>query len=234
MSYPDLVVEQGRYFLTETQKRQAYVHEIDGDRVEAMFSQFADAPPPPRDENLLMQAVETDGDALPAELDMPPLPAFRRRGEHGLPGLHTRAGVTVQIECTLEDLAPGRVLLDSRTEAGVGMWMVTAAGGAVELHACDGRCRAVWASDEGVLREGERCRVAAIVDGGPKLILFVAGGRLCDGGEKRQFGFGRFSPDLYTLAGSQSLRLGTAAARIHAVRIYGRALWVCEAVALTR
>ena len=39
MSYPDLV-EDGGYFLTETQKNIARVHEIDAKLIEGLWSQF--------------------------------------------------------------------------------------------------------------------------------------------------------------------------------------------------
>ncbi|HUU60364.1 MAG TPA: hypothetical protein VMZ50_12525, partial [Phycisphaerae bacterium] len=73
---------------------------------------------------------------------------------------------------------------------------------------------------------------AVIVDGGPKIISFVVDGRFCDGGEWRQFGWGRFSPDLRGAGGSDTLRIGPALrGEIKALRIYNRPLRTSEAVA---
>ncbi len=54
----------------------------------------------------------------------------------------------------------------------------------------------------------ERQVRAAIVDGGPKLILFVVNGVLCDGGNFRQFGWGRYNSWLRGVAGAETLRIG--------------------------
>jgi hypothetical protein len=66
-----------------------------------------------------------------------------------------------------------------------------------------------------------------IVDGGPKLILFVIDGRLNDGGDARQFGWGRFNPQYRGPAGAEQLFVSPTVARL---RIYPRALRVSEAV----
>jgi len=60
----------------------------------------------------------------------------------------------------------------------------------------DGRTGSTWESDRGLLQSGRWHHVAIIVDGGPKIITFVVDGRLCDGGQDRQFGWGRFNPQL--------------------------------------
>jgi hypothetical protein len=70
------------------------------------------------------------------------------------------------------------------------------------------------------------------VDAGPCIITFVADGRLADGGVHRQFGWGRFSPHLRHANGGKTLRLGPALrGRIQALRLYGRALRISQAVA---
>jgi len=69
--------------------------------------------------------------------------------------------------------------------------------------------------------------VVAIVDGGPCIISFVVDGALCDGGEHRQFGWERFTPNLYDVTGGPELRI---APEVRSLRIYDRALRVSEAV----
>ncbi len=67
----------------------------------------------------------------------------------------------------------------------------------------------------------------AIVDAGPRIISFVINGQLCDGGEHRQFGWGRFKAAFRQL-GSGPLRAATAVQRL---RVYNRYLRTSEAVA---
>ena len=67
-----------------------------------------------------------------------------------------------------------------------------------------------------------------VVDGGPKLILFVVDGVLCDGGDFRQFGWGRFSPHLRHITGEKALTIGPC---VRGLGVYERALRVSEAIA---
>lgn len=65
------------------------------------------------------------------------------------------------------------------------------------------------------------------VDGGPKIITFVVNGVLGDGGDERQFGWGRFGPTLRAPNSAAAVRLGREVER---VRVYHRALRTSEAV----
>jgi len=69
--------------------------------------------------------------------------------------------------------------------------------------------------------------LVATVDGGPKIITFVVDGVLQDGGDERQFGWGRFSPHLPPANGAANVRIDSA---VRALRVYGRALRTSEAV----
>jgi hypothetical protein len=71
----------------------------------------------------------------------------------------------------------------------------------------------------------------AIVDGGPKVITFVVDGKLCDGGDFRQFGWGRFNPTFRGPQGGTDLRIAPGlSGSVKAVRLYGRALRTSEVV----
>jgi len=76
-----------------------------------------------------------------------------------------------------------------------------------------------------------RHHVVAMVDGGPKLILFVVDGRLCDGGDARQFGWGRYDPYLREVNGGDRLQVDpTGLGGVVGLRVYGRCLRVSEAI----
>ncbi len=81
---------------------------------------------------------------------------------------------------------------------------------------------------ECILHAGDLHHLVAIVDGGPKLILFVVDGVLCDGGEQRQFGWGRFSPNLRHANGNGTWQVSP---NVQSLRVYERALRVSEAIA---
>jgi hypothetical protein len=219
MSYPDLVEDDGKYFLTETQKDIARVHEIDKTLLEGMWNQ-AEAKGVARSGLVL----ETTGDAK-----MPPLRDFyerSRRADLGKEDLRTGFSLDVWVE--LATAGPGQILLDNRRPDGKGFALVTASRDSVELLLNDGRSDSRWSSDPGTVTAGKAHHVVAIVDGGPKIITFVVDGVLSDGGEDRQFGWGRFNPNLRSLSGSEELRVSKA---VHRVRLYDRYLRVSEAIA---
>jgi hypothetical protein len=230
MSYPDLLEDDGKYFLTETQKDVARVHQIDAKLLEDLWRQLTEPRPAAGGELL---ALPAPGQPMPAEAKLPALPAFntrdRSRADYGAQDL--RQGFSVELWLRLDSLDAGQVLLDNRTAEGKGFALQTTARGTVEIIFNDGRSDSRWECDPGPLKADQLCHVVAIVDGGPKIAMFVVNGRLCDGGDSRQFGWGRFNPHYRGPSGSGELRVGSSArGEIRSLRIYGRALRVSEAI----
>ena len=221
MSYPDLIEDDGQIYVSETQKDIARVHAIPLAVTEALWSQHR------RDtatrEGLLIETRE--------DTEMPTLPALTAlapgRADHGWES--TRLGFSLEISFRLGKIAPGTTLLDSRTRDGRGMVLRVSPDRTLELILSDGQTRAIWDTDPGAVREDTPHHLVAIVDAGPRVILFVLDGAVLDGGETRQFGWGRFSPHLSDINGAPSLRIGREAG-VGLVRIYDRALLVSEAI----
>ena len=122
-------------------------------------------------------------------------------------------------------------MLDSTDCFGRGIRLNAEPDGSVSLLMSDGKTHCAWASDRGLLRADRPTHVAGIVDGGPKIIMFVVDGVLCDGGEQRQFGWGRYSPHLTGVAGSANMFIDPSVLEL---RIYDRALQISEAVGNSR
>lgn len=227
MSYPDLVEENGRFWVTETQKNLGRVHALDGTLLDGLFGQLENRTSA---KSGLLLDMPVSG-ALPATVPMPRLPLFHQRDnsrpDYGDKDL--RAGFSVDLWLRLPSDEPGKVLLDSRTEIGQGLLIQTAGHGTLRLTLSDGREVASWTSDAGLLHPNKLQHVAAIVDGGPKIITWVIDGVLNDGGEQRQFGWGRFSPTLRDANGAAQLRLPQPGV-IRRLRVYSRALRTSEAV----
>ena len=103
---------------------------------------------------------------------------------------------------------------------------VAAFNRAIELS--DGKTKSAWDCDPGMLKVGTTHHVVITVDAGPKIIMFVVDGILCDGGggSLRQFGWARFDKSLADINGSP-LRQG----KLSLLRIYNRPLRTSEAVA---
>ena len=105
----------------------------------------------------------------------------------------------------------------------------------LKLTISDGRCEFSWSSDVGILTDGLLHHITIVVDGGPKIISFFVDGVFCDGGDKRQFGWGRFTPYFRGLPARVPLvvtELGFKS--LLGLRIYPRAFLAAEAGALFR
>ena len=226
MSYPDLVEEDGKFFVTETQKSIGRLHEIPKHIVDGLFGQF-------EAKTIAKKNLATNlpaGKPMPAEAKMPRLWMLHNRDgsreDHG--GKDLRTGFTFDLQLELDSLEPGQIILDNRTTDDSGILLDTTDRGTLRLTLNDGRSESSWDCDPGVLKKGQRQHVTVIVDGGPKIVMFVVDGVLCDGGEHRQFGWGRYSPHLRTPRGAPGLKI--ASRKVHSLRIYTRALRVSEAV----
>jgi hypothetical protein len=225
MSYPDLVEDGGKFYVTETQKNIGRVHEIPAALVNGLFNQFTN-----KKVTLSNLAIDLSAPAkLKPELPMCKLPDFcirdTKRPDHG--SKDVRGGFSLDLWLRLDSLAPGQVILDSRTEAGKGILVVLAEGGAIRITLNDGRQQSSWESDRGTVAAGKSQHAVITVDGGPKIITFVTNGVLCDGGDVRQFGWGRFSPTLRAPNGSATLKIASS---VRSLRIYTRPLRTSEAV----
>ena len=230
MSYPDLIEDDGRYFLTETQKDVARVHEIDTSLIEGLWNQFERAEVA---EAGLILDLPSDGTTLPAEVDAPVLPPFLA-ADRGRSDGRTKdlcAGFSIDLSIRFDSMSSGQTVLDNRTDSGRGFALRTTDQGTLEIVLNDGRTQSTWDCDPAMLAAGRDHHVSVIVDAGPKVITFVVDGVLCDGGEYRQFGWGRFSPHLRCAAGVDRLRIGpTLQGQVTKLRVYDRYLRTSEAI----
>lgn len=230
MSYPDLIEDEGRYFLSETQKTIARVHEIDLEFLRGLWRQFDN-----RQITRTGLAVEWTGEktAQSVPVAMPAVPDFvapdPQQADHGTKD--RCQGITIELWLRLHTLHANQILLDNRTSAGQGFALQTASSKTVEIILNDGRTENRWACDPGMLQENTLHHIVVILDGGPRIITFIIDGVLCDGGTHRQFGWGRFSPHLRGVNGSDTLSIGPRMdGEIGLVRIYHRYLYTSEAI----
>ena len=229
ISYPDYLEDSGRYYVTETQKDIARVHEIPAGFLDLLWRQF-DLNEICRDRLLL--EVKPDGPCDPA---MPRLPGFTERDpdKADFRGRDLRDGFTWEFwlgGAGSERQAGEIVLIDTRDQQEKGICIRRLPGDRIEYRMSDGRSEAVWVSEPGLLQPRQPNHIAIVVDGGPGIICFVVNGRLCDGG-KRPFGWGRFNKRMTDVNGSGRLWLNrTGTSKINILRIYGKALMVSEVI----
>lgn len=229
MSYPDLIEKDGNYYITETQKDKGRIHEVPADFFEALWNQF-------HNRNLtangLLLDLPENGEALTGHVKMPELPLFNER-DNETPDYRTknlRQGFSMDMWVRFDSLAPGSILLDTTTETGKGLRLELTRRGTLEILMNDGRMENRWDSDP-VFETGRLHHIAIIVDAGPRIISFIIDGKFCDGGEYRQFGWGRFSMNLRDARGGEFLRIAPEFdGHIRKLRIYDRALTTSEAI----
>ncbi len=225
MSYPDLIEEDGKFYVTETQKNIGRVHEIPKLLLDALFGQFENSSVA---QTGLILKLRNDP-PMAREVAMPQLPIFHLRDgtrpDHG--GKDLRAGFSLEFWMQLDSQAAGQALLNSRDERGRGILVSTTEEETIRIKLNDGRQESSWDCDRGLFTPGKLHHVVITVDGGPKIITFVVDGVLCDGGEERQFGWGRFSPTLRSPNGSAKLKISAA---IRSLRLYNRILRTSDAV----
>lgn len=222
ISYPDLVEDGGRYFLTETQKTIGRTHEIDLQLLEGLFNQWDNRSAIETD--VLMNLADTQG--LSGSHSFPRLPMLAEPDPRNL-----YTGFAVDFQIRLSDTTTEQIALDTRNINGAGLYLTITRDGAVMAALGDGQQTSVACFDPGLITAGKQHYVSIIVDGGPKIITCIVDGVLCDGGDHKQFGWQRFSPTLQSANGMYTAEL---APNLHGslttLKVYGRALRTSEAV----
>jgi hypothetical protein len=216
ISYPDFIEDQGRFFVTETQKTIARVHEIDRTLLEGLWSQSE------------ARAVTRRGIALETA------PAARTAAMPRLPALDS-GGFSLEFRVRFRELSPGQTLFDARDASGKGIAIATTDRFTLQLLLRDGRTASSWDSDPGThpgtLKIGAWQHIVVTVDGGPAIVTWIIDGVLNDGGAVREFGWGRFARSLRDVNGAPVARLAPALfGELGKVRLYGRCLRTSEAV----
>lgn len=222
VSYPDFIEQDGELFVTETQKTIARSHTVAPELLDWLWQG------PGRAE------ISVDGLAAtlagPGPLDMPHLPSLGNCG-----------GFSLDFQVRFDDLSPHQLLFDSRDECGSGIVVsltdratldITLRGSLVNKNVKNGSAASSWECDPGLVEATKWHRVTAIVDGGPKLLLWVVDGHLCDGGAARPFGWGRFHADMDDVAGASHAKIAPSVrGELATFRLYDRALYTNEAAA---
>ena len=117
MSYPDLVEQDGAYYLTETQRRRR-VHRVDNALLEGLWGSST-RPHPSRARGCCSSWAAA---------------SWRRpvKWTPALPDLRAGGGFTLNLRLNLARTTPGLVLLDTRDRQGIGWWLAAAEDGRLE------------------------------------------------------------------------------------------------------
>ena len=222
MSYPDLIEQDGRYWITETNKVQGLCHEVDPDFFSNLWGQFQ------------LATVATKGlvinqrgpELINREFDLPAI-------EEPSKGL----GFTIDLVANITRLKEGEVICESRDKDGKGYWLEMGANYAVKFTMSDGVKSTSWSSDAGVIKFFGTTEISLMVDYRAKIISYVINGIFNDGGKERIFGWGRLDADMGPVS-TRKIRIGDISIGgglrgnnvIKAFRYYNRPLTVTECI----
>lgn len=214
MSYPDLIEQDGQFWITETQKTTARVHSLDRGLLNGMWHQFTN------------KAVAQNGLVLeyrPGTIENPTVPfSF---------GDLVKGGLSVELQFELENAMPGQTLFSTVDKSGKGVSVTTASVGGetvLSIRLCDGIRAVAWESDLGAFRDfvGKH-HVVFIADFSAQVISVIADGIFCDGGTNRPQGWGRLPKEMEDVKGALQAEV---AAPVRVLRLYDRAIRTSEAV----
>lgn len=213
MSYPDLIEQHGKYWLTETQKSKARVHQINPSLLAGLWGQGLD-------KKITANGLVVNKQTIKQGLALP----------LSLPSLIT-GGFTVDIWVKFKDTGPGQVLLDNRKENGKGICIKTTAEHTLKIELSDGLHTEGWDTDPGTIVTDKLQHIVFIVDGAANIITVIADGKLCDGGTSRQYGWGRISNELGDVNGAPLAKLiPNLRGEVKSLRIYNRYLTTSAAI----
>ncbi len=192
ISYPGFLEDHGRYHIFETDKVCARSHLLDQQLLEGQWNQLKSVPFKPK------------GGIVPERSEAVVLPSFN----HPKKGSSLRVGISFTFDLRLPEHDVGAcTLLSNRGSGESGLELCLDNDRRLKIELADRQTINRWRSDSGLLKEERNNRVTVIIDGGPRIIVFVINGILNDGGEDRQFGWGRFSPQLTHINTGHSFRM---------------------------
>lgn len=213
MSYPDLIEEDGKYWITETQKTVARVHHINKDLLEGLWNQETL-------KNVTTKGLVLEKNNIPSKTYLP---------SPELPDLGI-GSVSIEILFDSNEIKPNQVILDNTDEQGNGITIKATPQRTIGLTLQDGDQKVFWDTDPGMVIGGKN-HVVFIVDGQANLITSVVNGKLCDGGRYRLQGWSWFSPNIKNINGNRQLKIAPSFdGSIKTLRIYNRYLTTSEAI----
>jgi hypothetical protein len=230
ISYPDLVEDNHRYYLTETQKHVAKCHEIPAGFLHKMWCGLEtylygnEFPENFCDEDLILNVKNAK------LVDAPVLPVFYSRDDlsYDMRGQESAEGFAIEMVVAYGKLKAGSII-DGRREDGRGIALDATPEGGLELTMNDGWFEHKMRS-EPCLNANEVCHIVINVDGGPMIVSFVVNGHFCDGGEHRQFGWMRISRQFRHINWVSTWSLGDDNYTVNRLKVHARVLMAAEAI----
>lgn len=210
ISYPDFIEDDGEFYITETQKTIARVHHIDRSLFETIWNH-------PYNEELKKDGLLWEEKNFSKNTPKIPQSIIPKDGD----------GFTIQLVLDMKKLKHG-MLLDGRNRLKQGICLEYTEDETLRIYMNDGQRCSCWDSDK--ITEAV-AHMTVIVDGASGIISFVMNGLFCDGGDERDYGFGRIDPDMKNISGKGYFSCLEGVSGISILRFYDRYIRTNDAVA---
>jgi len=214
ISYPDLIENNGHYWVTETQKRIARIHEVDSKLLNGLWNQAAERT---IISNGLMMNYSSQNNSNIGK-------------SFNLGSFQQGAGETIDLDFVYSASLKGQTILsckDSTNSIGFDIGLTTSNSAKLTLY--DGVNTPVsFETGINALVPGQKNRVAFVVDGLSKVMTVMVNGVLWDGGTEQKFGWKFLSPIFGAPATVFSVIPSALKSSINSVRVYDRYLTTSE------
>ena len=210
-SYPDLVEEEGRYWVSTTQKTTATIHEVPANFFEMLWSQF-DEP------KSISSGFVGSFDKL----------SGRKKLKLAEPLNMNNGGFALDFWIQLDDFKAATIF-EGKDRKMKNMELTVSNEGILEFSLTKGGHTMKLASDENRLEKGKTHHVALLIDADAKISYMLIDGSICDGGGKEISGFSWFDDALMGTEIDQ-LRVKRFTGEIDKLRLYGQQMFTSQVV----
>jgi BNR repeat-like domain len=221
MSYPDLIEQDGRYWITETNKENARCHEIPAEFFNTLWQQFdADKISTKNLVHNFGSTTLSPNSRIPVKTD----------------NITYKNGISLDLLLELATPDPEQIIFELKGDENSSIRLQTGRYGDVEVILNGGNIISQWNSDPGLLKPYGKHNITVTIDNGPKIIQFIIDGIVCNGNQSRQFGWSRYTSDMkdfmpeFLIPGKLLSRDQNVSGKLHHLRIYNRAILNTEAI----
>lgn len=227
ISYPDYLEHNGTHLFTETEKATARLHTIPDNLVQALSAQSEDRIRGISELVPLLVWTES-GKNSSKTVKMPKLPTFVTASkESPNPGICLRNGFCIRLEISFSK-AEDQVVFCNKGNDGSQIRLEYSTDKTLRIFLCDGQNTVYWESDRLEPSPSKRS-VTINIDGASKTLVFFCDGILLDGGEHRQYGWGRVCPNYRNIFQGKNIEIfNSISFRLHSLTFYDRILTSAE------
>jgi len=210
-SYPDLVEEEGKYWVSTTQKTMASIHEVPAEFFEKLWGQFDEA------------TLTSDG--LVGSFDHPSSGNKLKLTE---PLSLKNSGFALDFWIKVDEFKD-TILLEGIGAETENMEVALKKDGILEFVMTKGGERVSLKSSMDQLEKGKMQHVAILVDAAAQVCYMLINGSICDGGGKETFGFARLNQTLLDIV-TPTLSVNDFNGEMSKLRVYGQPMSTSELV----